>query len=94
MEESAGYEGGCDGWSGDAGGPRLRRSSAMTSMLFRLFSSTGFVRTLEWVSSRCFEVLSSHSLIDTSLKILLLVREERVARHTNDEVSPTHLAQL
>ena len=39
-----GYEG-ADGH--DCGGcPRFRRSSAITSMLLRLFSSTGFVSTL------------------------------------------------
>ena len=42
--------GGGDGGVGSAeddGGPRFRRSSATVSMLLRLFSSTGFVSTLE-----------------------------------------------
>ena len=44
------YYGGGDGGVGsaeDGGGPRFRRSSATVSMLLRLFSSTGFVSTLE-----------------------------------------------
>lgn len=63
----------CDGECSCMGVPRFRRSSAMASIAFKLFSSTGFVRTL-WEPLGMFnDDAETDVLIYTSIEILLLV---------------------
>jgi hypothetical protein len=81
---------------GDCGGCPRRRSSAMTSICFKLRSRTGFVNTLgEGVS---FQKLKGarkwNSLVNASLVILLLILLQSVTSDSNNKVLPSKRAQL
>jgi hypothetical protein len=76
--------------------PCFRSVSACASIDLRLFSYTGFVRTLSSQTNELppqWKRYQLHAPVHTRLQILLLITEQRIACHADDKVPPAQLPE-